>query len=469
MSLLPLGNRGRRGGGSSGITSLQDIPDLYALYDASDATTVIASAGAVSQWNDKSGNGRHATQGTALNKPVTGTRTIGGRNALDFDGTNSFLTLPASYYTLPTGDHTVICVTSLDVSGSDQNIISLSDAGNGRMRLLVNSSTNPNAAGASNSTNTVLSVLNNTATVNAPRISVLTRKAGTVVVNQDGEFGLPAVGVNFTATAARIGSFTVGTQFFNGALGLLAVYSRALTQVEINAAANFLKAQWAAPWTNVITVPSLLSNRATAVYFGDSITFGQGASKTYLDWQRTTAASMRVINTNQGIQGTVLQNSNLGTGSPQVNNGRDRYVAALTGAAKRDVCFINYGFNDLRYTGGGDMSLANFIIDYQEILTGLLGAGYAATDIVIGSPYWISDFGYTQGTAGFTGSNRTVHESYVAACRALAVTNGTLYADVYAAMRDGGGESLISGDYIHPNDAGYRVISQAMMAATVVY
>jgi hypothetical protein len=58
----------------------------YAWYDASDTNTITESAGAVSQWDDKSGNNRHVTQGTGSKQPTTGARTIGTLNVLDFDG-----------------------------------------------------------------------------------------------------------------------------------------------------------------------------------------------------------------------------------------------------------------------------------------------------------------------------------------------------------------------------------------------
>jgi hypothetical protein len=41
--------------------------------------------GSVSQWDDKSGNARHVTQGTAAAQPTTGAATINGLNVLDFD------------------------------------------------------------------------------------------------------------------------------------------------------------------------------------------------------------------------------------------------------------------------------------------------------------------------------------------------------------------------------------------------
>jgi hypothetical protein len=69
----------------------------YKLWlDASDTATITASGGAVSQWADKSAFGRNFTQGTGANQPTTGTRTINGKNVIDFDGTNDTLSCPSS-------------------------------------------------------------------------------------------------------------------------------------------------------------------------------------------------------------------------------------------------------------------------------------------------------------------------------------------------------------------------------------
>jgi hypothetical protein len=57
-----------------------------AWFDASDPTTIVESGGFVSQWDDKSGNNNHATMLDGLRQPATGVNTIGGLNALDFDG-----------------------------------------------------------------------------------------------------------------------------------------------------------------------------------------------------------------------------------------------------------------------------------------------------------------------------------------------------------------------------------------------
>jgi hypothetical protein len=67
-----------------------------AWYDAADTETLTESAGAVSQWDDKSDNARHATQSSSALRPVSGIKTIGGKNAVDFNAANTqFLNMPA--------------------------------------------------------------------------------------------------------------------------------------------------------------------------------------------------------------------------------------------------------------------------------------------------------------------------------------------------------------------------------------
>jgi hypothetical protein len=85
----------------TGVLSLVPPPSSpvsgYTLWlDASDTSTITSSGGDVSQWNDKSGNGRNFTQGISTNRPKTGTRTINGLNTIDFDGSNDFLVCASS-------------------------------------------------------------------------------------------------------------------------------------------------------------------------------------------------------------------------------------------------------------------------------------------------------------------------------------------------------------------------------------
>ena len=101
--------------------------------DASNTSSITESSGSVSQWNDLSGNGRHATQGNATNQPTTGTVTRNGLNVISFDGTSDFLTTPSvgittSIYNVfvafrfgtTSGDRRILCGNN-DRGNFDQN------------------------------------------------------------------------------------------------------------------------------------------------------------------------------------------------------------------------------------------------------------------------------------------------------------------------------------------------------------
>ncbi len=226
-----------------------------------------------------------------------------------------------------------------------------------------------------------------------------------------------------------------------------------------------------------VSLPSVASNAVTPVsvvvklaVFGDSITVGMNASPIATNsWANIYSTTNSYTLNNKGISGTVLQNSLDSTSSPRANNGRDRFVSALLGANRSDKYVIMYGLNDLRYTASTDFNVNNYRHDYAEILSGLIRNGISPTDIVLASPTWIPDAGYSSGSAGFTGSNRTIHESYVAAVASLALEYGTKYVDTYTLMRDSATPStLIDVDNIHPNNTGHAFIANAVQTAQTI-
>ncbi|MDC1167903.1 hypothetical protein OAT36_03215, partial [Flavobacteriaceae bacterium] len=77
--------------GISDVVEMLSI-DAALWLDANDPSSITndSNNGLVSQWNDKSGNNNHLTQGTDANQPTTGTRTQNGLNVLDFDGGDFF-------------------------------------------------------------------------------------------------------------------------------------------------------------------------------------------------------------------------------------------------------------------------------------------------------------------------------------------------------------------------------------------
>lgn len=61
---------------------------LALWLDAEDSASVILNGSTVSQWSDKSGNGRNAIQGTAANQPTYLLSAINGKPALSFATSN---------------------------------------------------------------------------------------------------------------------------------------------------------------------------------------------------------------------------------------------------------------------------------------------------------------------------------------------------------------------------------------------
>lgn len=61
-----------------------------AWFDADDISTITLNSNNVSQWNDKSGNGRHASQSEATNQPAYTPNGLKGRTVLTFGGNDFF-------------------------------------------------------------------------------------------------------------------------------------------------------------------------------------------------------------------------------------------------------------------------------------------------------------------------------------------------------------------------------------------
>jgi hypothetical protein len=83
--------------------------------DADSPSSITLNGATVSQWNDKSGNGRHATQATAANQPTYTANGLNGKPVLTFDGSNDELNFSAtrnSLYSVAT-----IVKTNLGESG----------------------------------------------------------------------------------------------------------------------------------------------------------------------------------------------------------------------------------------------------------------------------------------------------------------------------------------------------------------
>jgi hypothetical protein len=105
------------------------LPNLFAWYDASVTGDFTFSSGnVVSQWNDKSGNAKHLTQGTVASQP-TRSGTQNGLPFVVFDGSNDWLAHSATNQIAGTA-FTFILAGKLRAAGAnDQRSLAIYDSG----------------------------------------------------------------------------------------------------------------------------------------------------------------------------------------------------------------------------------------------------------------------------------------------------------------------------------------------------
>jgi hypothetical protein len=239
----------------------RSIANLSLWLDAADASTVTISTG-VSQWNDKSGNGKNAAQGIGNNQPAYVLAARNGRNVCRMDGSNdsfvvSSIALDATI--------SVFVAASFDVAGSAGNatgnlfIEHSANAGTNGGMFVAGQSVGPQQVqrtvvpsfrwvqnGVANWLGTGWSVAEFRFDAGAAVDTIFQYwKSGTLQSN-----GTAAVSAG-TVTASRsvtadlfIGSRNQASIFSDGDWGEVLIYNRALTDAEHLAVRRYLSVKW---------------------------------------------------------------------------------------------------------------------------------------------------------------------------------------------------------------------------------
>ena len=107
--------------------------------DAADAATITSSGGLVSQWDDKSGNARHATQSTSGARPIYGATQFNSLPGVTFDGTDDRMTHGCSQ---SSAAYTLIAVYKVNSSQvSYRGVMAVGPSGTGGLTMLTRVST----------------------------------------------------------------------------------------------------------------------------------------------------------------------------------------------------------------------------------------------------------------------------------------------------------------------------------------
>lgn len=215
------------------FSPLHLAPALW--LDAADTATITASDGAVSQWDDKSGNGRHVTQGVAAAQPRIGTRTVNNLNVVDFDG-GDVLTGTTTALMSPLAPFSIFTVALFDTSPGTV----VSQCESVRQFQLFASPVQCHVGG----TNVVGNALNS----GVAAVPGVTYSAPTAILWDRNATFSQSVGLSTVASPVRIGARGDGaggtTSRLDGAIGEVVVVARALTAGEITSLRAYFTAKW---------------------------------------------------------------------------------------------------------------------------------------------------------------------------------------------------------------------------------
>lgn len=206
---------------------------LKCYLEAVDPTTITESAGAVSQWDDKSRAGDDITQGTSAEQPTTDSVTINGLNAIDFDGTDdNMISSNLQNFLKPTDNFTVICTFKMDVNDANRKVLfgSSTDTNN-RSTIAINTNNEIVSSIFDGSFTFKAAPLTN---ITNPHIVTFTNAAGTVNQYLDGLISTDVTGSPSTGASDlfRLGSRSDKTDHWNGPIGEFLVYNRVLLDIE---------------------------------------------------------------------------------------------------------------------------------------------------------------------------------------------------------------------------------------------
>lgn len=221
---------------------ITSIPNSLQWLDAADTSTITQVAGAVSQWNDKTSNGNHVTQGTGAQQPITGSRTINGRNAIDFNGTSHRLFSPAGMYNIAMGDNTFASVAAADSLIGVKRLMSAGTSTPPDYGVFYNGAVQFGARNGSSSA-TMAGVFDA-----GQHILGFKRSGTSVIPFYDIESAPQLVGSNTSINSMRIGNNSGGnTDYFDGPVAEINFYTRQLTTLETTALFGYYKSKWATP------------------------------------------------------------------------------------------------------------------------------------------------------------------------------------------------------------------------------
>jgi hypothetical protein len=225
------------------------IAGLANWWDANDAATLTFNSGAVETWTSKAGTKTAASQSTANNRPVT--TTVNGKTALSFDGSNDGFNFTG---TSRTDETWIVAAAQTGNSPSNQTMINDGGSGHGLLALAgsVKLYETSFAGGFTEGTHRLrVQYAPSSATLMGPTVVSCVRSAaagGFAFI--DGTQRVSAINgsSSFTSSQAttiqRIGFYGPTLFQWNGWIGEILLYDRALSNAERLKVERYLGKKW---------------------------------------------------------------------------------------------------------------------------------------------------------------------------------------------------------------------------------
>lgn len=214
----------------------RSITGLAAWFDAADASTVTLVNDAVSQWNDKSGNGRNASQSTANNRP-TYADTRNGRSVITFNGTSHTLTTGSFTQNQPSTMFLVARWAS-NASGTGGNAV---DGFLSNRAGLYRRTTNNWGMFAGTE------LFSGTPDTNWHQFAGIYNSTSSALRVDGSQLTSGNVGSQNVTSGLALGSYNGTTSFFGGSIAEMLFYGGALSASQISSVERYLRSKWALP------------------------------------------------------------------------------------------------------------------------------------------------------------------------------------------------------------------------------
>jgi hypothetical protein len=210
----------------------------FGWWDAADISTIAQSGGVITQWSDKSGNGRHATGGAA----TYSVESFNGLNAVSFSGSTNMLVTSA-------GSSAVAMVAAVRPtasgagSGSYRGICA-TDGGSGAGSMLL-AKVNNEAWGTFGSSINRPSSGDNPLVADKNYILVMDGLSSGAFAQNGADAG--TYSGTEGQTGSHIGGFSSASQGFTGFICEIAWFSAAMSLASRRAVEGYLSWKWAIP------------------------------------------------------------------------------------------------------------------------------------------------------------------------------------------------------------------------------